>query len=650
MPYPLLQTPGELGPLRIKNRVVMTAASCSLATVEGKVTEDLLAYYERRARGGVGLIITEMTCVDETYGILLPGSLSAARDEAMEELKKLPQRIHLHGTKIFAQLIHPGHSAHPALNTTPLLSASPVSGKYGNPGAREATCEELHTIIEQFGLAAKRLKQSGFDGVEIHGAHHYLIHSFLSPVTNRRTDEFGGNFENRTRFLRLVMESVREHCGKDFPVMVRISLEEYIGKEGYHADTGIKICQMLEKWGATAINVSASGTASKLSQSVEPIPFMQGWRRHLARAVKKTVSIPVCSVALVRDPEFAESLLAEGYTDFVGSVRAHLADPDWANKAFQGKEADINKCISCMSCFEMYPREKHITCAVCPETGYEAQTPPMNPNGQGKTVVVIGAGPGGMEAALVAARRGFSVVVYEKNSLPGGQLILAALPPRKEKIHWLIDYLYQQCLKASVQFCFDTCPDIETLEKLNPYAILDATGAVSRTPNSIEGAKTSPIVCSPEFALLHAEEICGESIVIAGSGMTGLETAEALCQREKNNAIVILESASRIAPGTHGSNRNAVTAVLDINNVVFMLNRLLTRVGEDRVWFRDTKTEESFVYPCDRVILAVGNAPVNPYGDDLQKICPIVHKTGDARKPGKIWDSIHDAHRIASEL
>ena len=295
--YEILGSSGKLGTLTVKNRSVMTAASCSLSEVDGKMTEDMMAYYERRAKGGVGLIITEMVCVDEETGILFEKELTATKDAHIEEFRKLADRIHPYGTKMFAQLFHPGINGDPKLNPKGLISASASSGKK-HGAAREVSREEIYALAEAFGQAALRVKKGGFDGVEIHGAHNYLIQSFLSPVSNRRDDEFGGSLENRTRFLRLIMEAIRRYCGDDFPIMPRISIEEYIGKDGYHADTGIKICQMLERWGADAINVTASGTSSKLSQSMEPITYPQGWRKHLMRAVKRSVSIPVCRISV----------------------------------------------------------------------------------------------------------------------------------------------------------------------------------------------------------------------------------------------------------------------------------------------------------------------------------------------------------------
>lgn len=647
--YKRLAEPGKIGSLTIKNRIAMTAASASLSEPDGTMTEDMLAYYEARAKGGVGLIITEMVCVDEDRGVLFARELNAAREENIPSFQQLADRIHPYGTKLFAQLFHPGANADPKLNPKlPLLSASDSQGKKRGL-AREATKEEIADIVEKFGQGARRIKESGFDGVEIHAAHHYFIHSFLSPVTNRRSDEYGGSLENRTRILKEIVDAIRKTCGPDFPLMFRVSIEEYIGKDGYHADTGIKICQMLEQWGVDAINTTASGTDSKLSQSAEPMYYPQGWRKHLPKAVKGVVSIPVLSVALIRDPAYAEKLLEDGVLDFAATVRGHLADPEWANKAFTGREEDIIPCISCMACFEKYFIEGHITCAVNPETGYEAQLPPIQEDGEGRLVAVLGAGPAGMEAAWIAARRGFHVVLFEKDSTPGGQLKLAVKTPRKEKIQWLIDSLVRRCTQAGVEFRLGCAPALEELKALAPYAILDATGGRPAIPASIQGAD-SPMVCTPPDIITGRVDPREESIVVVGSGMTGLETAEVLSDRLRNNAVVVMEAASRLAPGVQGSNRNAVTAVLDINNVVFMCSRTLTRIGEDRVWFRDTKTGEEYVYPCDRVVLALGTRPVHPYGDKLETVCDKVFRLGDSEQGGQIWHAVRTGYRTALTL
>ena len=649
--YEKLNSPGRMGSLTIRNRSVMTAARTLLSNEAGDATEDIIAYYEARARGGVGLIITEAVVVDEVHGVSVSKEMFASRDEGIPEFRKMAERIHAHGSKIFAQLFHPGANGDAALSPGGLISASDTPGKKGS-GARAATVEEIYEVARAFGRAAARLKAGGFDGVEVHGAHNYLIQSFLSPATNRRQDEFGGNLENRAGILRLIVEEIRRACGPEFPLMVRISLEEYIGRAGYHADTGIKVCQMLESWGVDAISVTAGGTASKLSQSMEPMNYLQGWRKHFMRAVKQTVSIPVCGVSVVREPAFAEELLREGYTDFVGGVRSHLADPHWTNKALTGQEGDIVPCISCMACLEMEYKLDRLTCAMNPEAGYEAQLVPLPQDEAGRLVAVLGGGPGGMEAALVAARRGFRVVLFEKDAAPGGQLRLAGAVPRKEKIQWAIDSLRRRCEEAGVELRFGRAPTVEELAELSPYAIVDATGGVPLVPPSleIEGGMDNPLVCTPVEVITGAVDIRGESVVVAGSGMTGLETAELLCERERNNAVAVLEAASKIAPGVLGSNRNVVTAVLEVNQVVLMTNRRLTKIGRDRIWFCDTATGEEYVYPCDRVVLALGIRSARPYGDGLGLACQRVIPVGDAEKPGKLWDAIHSGYRAAAAL
>lgn len=648
--YDLLFSPGRIGSLTIPNRIAMTAASASLSQPDGTMTEDMLAYYEARARGGVGLIITEMVCVDEARGVLFPRELNAAREENIPSFRRLADRVHPYGTKIFAQLFHPGANADPKLNPGDLISASPARGKKRGQ-ARAATVEELEAIAEQFGQAARRVKESGFDGVEVHAGHHYFLHSFLSPVTNHRTDGYGGSLENRTRILREIVEAIRAACGEDFPLMFRISLEEYIGKDGYHADTGIKICQMLEGWGVDAINVTASGTDSKLSQSVEPMYYPQGWRKHLAKAVKGTVSIPVLSVALIRDPAYAEKLLREGVLDFAGSVRTHLADPNWAAKARAGQEEDILPCISCMACFAKYDQAGHITCAVNPETGYEAQLPPLPQDGAGRLVVVLGSGPAGLEGAWMAARRGFRVVLFEKAPQLGGQLRLAMATPRKEKVGWLLESLVHRCRQAGVNLRTGWAPTLEEIQALHPYAILDATGGRPSLPASIQGVGESPLVCTPVEIITGQLDLREESIVVVGSGMTGLETAEILSHRDRNNAVLVLEAAPRVAPGVYGSNRNGVTWVLEGNNVVFLTNRTLTKVGRDRIWFADSQTGEEYVYPCDRVVLALGTTPTRPYAlEDLQALGAKVFRVGDAAQSGQVWDAVHAGYHAARSL
>lgn len=648
--YQKLSEPGQIGQLTLKNRIAMTAASASLSQPDGTMTEDMLAYYEARAKGGVGLIITEMVCVDEDRGVLFHRELNAAREENIPSFQRLADRIHPYGTKIFAQLFHPGANADPKLNPRlPLVSASQGRGKKRGQ-AQQASREDIREIVEKFGQAARRVKEGGFDGVEVHAAHHYFLHSFLSPVINHRTDEYGGSLENRTRILREIVEAIRATCGRDFPLMFRISLEEYIGKDGYHADTGLKICQLLESWGVDAINVSAAGTDSKLSQSAEPMYYPQGWRKHLPKAVKGVVSIPVLSVALIREPAYAEKLLAEGVLDFAASVRSHLADPAWGNKALAGREEDILPCISCMACFGKYDAAGHITCAVNPETGYEAQLPPLAQDGGGRLVVVLGGGPAGLEGAWIAARRGFRVVLFERAQALGGQLRLAVQTPRKEKIQWLLDSLVHRCQQVGVELRLGCAPTLEELKALAPYAILDATGGRPAVPAAIQGAENTPIVCTPPAVITGQVEIREESVVVVGSGMTGLETAEILSDRARNNAVLVLEAAPRIAPGVYGSNRNGVTAVLEVNNVVFLCNRTLTKVGADRVWFVDSQTGEEYVYPCDRVVLALGTVPVRPYGDRLGEVCDRVVSVGDALGGGQIWDAVHGGYHGARGL
>ena len=644
--YPYLFSKGKIGSLTLKNRSVMTAMGVGLGQADGCVTEAELAYLSRRAKGGAGLIVTGIMRVEETNGIAFARQLSASDDKHIPGLRKLADAVHMYGTVIFGQLQHPGNTANPGLNER-VISPSGIPAASGVPTV-PLTTEEIHKLVKQFGEAAFRIKKAGFDGVEVHGAHFYLIHQFLSPTYNQRRDEYGGSSENRFRFLKEVVEEIRHTCGTDFPLIVRISLEEYTGETGYHPDYGITICKRLERLGVDGLDITASGSASPRGQSIEYMTYEQGWRRFLLRAVKRCVSIPVIGVCVIRDPAFAEDILASGDADFIGSGRNHLADPDWENKAAEGRQDEIRPCISCLRCIENLKNGSSAFCSVNPTNGREDRELPLQKNGEGRPVIVLGAGPSGLEAARIAAERGFSVELHEKTDHIGGQVHLAAQVPGKGKMNWLLTWLESACEKAGVTFFFCSSPSIEELRAAKPYAIIDATGGVPLLPASIPGIDEE-IVCTPEDVLEGHIRPQEESVLIVGSGMTGLETAEYLSMLPKTN-VMVMEMAPVIAPTAYIAARTDTIMRLQVNNVIFMPGRELLEIGKDRVFFRETTTGEKREMPVDRVVLSMGVRSSGAYGGKLTDVCGNVYTIGDASKPARIQEAIAAGYETAVQL
>ena len=644
--YPYLFSQGKIGNLTLKNRSVMTAMGVGLGQADGCVTEAELAYLSRRAKGGAGLIVTGIMRVEETNGISFIRQLSASDDKHISGLRKLADSVHVYGAAIFGQLQHPGNTANPGLNKR-VISPSGISAASGVP-AEPMTTEEIHKLVKQFGEAAFRLKKAGFDGVEVHGAHFYLIHQFLSPTYNQRRDEYGGSSENRFRFLKEVIEEIRLTCGADFPLIVRISLEEYTGETGYHPDYGITICKRLEQLGVDGLDITASGSASPRGQSIEYMTYEQGWRRFLLRAVKRCVSIPVIGVCVIRDPAYAEDILVSGDADFIGSGRNHLADPDWENKAAEGRREEIRPCISCLRCIENLKNGRAAFCSVNPTNGREDRELLLRRNGEGRPVIVLGAGPGGLEAARIAAERGFCVKLYEKSDHVGGQVHLAAQVPGKGKMTWLITWLKKACEKAGVTFFLSSSPSVEELRAAEPYAIIDATGGIPLRPASIPGIDEE-IVCTPEDVLEGHIRPEGESVLVVGSGMTGLETAEYLAALPKTN-VMVMEMAPEIAPTAYIAARTDAIMRLQVNNVIFMPGRELLEIGKDRVFFREITTGEKREMPVDRIVLSMGVRASGAYEGKLAGICGNVYTIGDAARPARIQEAIAAGYETAVQL
>lgn len=654
MKYDKLFSPMRIGDLEIKNRIVMEPHQIGLTedTDHGGIVTDAYAeYYRRRAQGGVGLIITELACVDSVTGLQSIKSIRADSDYSIAEFRKVAEAIHEGGAKCFVQINHPGSEASSQLvSRENFVSASPISSKRTGYITRALTVEEIHRIAREYGEAAHRLQLAGVDGVAIHGAHHYLIHQFLSPNLNKRTDEYGGRLENRARFLGEVLEQIRLCCGDDYPIALRLSIEEYVGKYGQHMDEMLRVCQMCEAWGVDLLDISASGSRAHGSQSVEPPSFDQGWRKHLAKAVKQLVSIPVCTVTLIREPAYAEWLLENDFTDLVGSARAHIADPDWSNKAMACQDSSITRCISCMRCYDSIHDGGGIRCSVNPQAGYESMHETFKTDGDGRKVGVIGGGPAGMEAAVMLGRRGFKVTLYEKWPYLGGQVYLGSRSTSKGKNLWLVETLEQRMLENDVRVIKNYSPDLEELKAQGYSAIIDATGAVPQIPSFIKGAALSKLIVTPPDILRGHMDFNNQTIVIVGTGFTGLEVAEQLSERKKGNAVIMVEMSRFIAPDGNGSLRNDIVDVLDHNQVMFLLNRKCNKIDDEGVYVENTMTGEEYFIPCDVVVMSIGVRPAEPFNGELEKNFDKVIKVGDEAHPARILEAMRSGYEAALHL
>lgn len=645
MAYPLLFSPANINSLKLKNRLVMTPMGCGLANTDGTITDEFIAYYEERAKGGAALLYTEVACVNSEHGRRALRQIWLTDEVQLPMLRKLTLAVHKYGCAIFPQLLHPGVISTNAANEgRELPGPSGVTSRFLRQKARAFTVDELKSLVLDYVRSARLAKEAGFDGVEIHAAHHYLLHEFLSPYFNKRTDEYGGSLENRARLLLEIVDAVRAAVGPDYPVSVRVSAEDYMGDESYHLDEALKLCKMLEAHSVDVISVTVGGTENGRSHSLEPVTYPQGWRRHLAKAVRSVVNIPVIATTVIRDPDYAESLLAEGYVDFIGMGRSFLADPEWPAKAAAGHPEDIRKCISCLRCIDNIKAEKPIVCSVNAECGAELGKKNPLPEGEGRLCVVAGGGPAGLECARVLAARKFRVVLYEKTAHLGGQVWLAAQAPKKDKMNWFIDYERTQLEKLGVDICLNHALTADEALKLSPYLIVDATGSHPYLPD-IDGID-SPLVTTPPEVLSGRCKLENQSVVLFGTGLTSLETAEYLAER--GCMVTIIGQSAKIAPGGGSSVIiGEIMRTLDLCNAVIMTGRKLTKIGLDRVYYTDVNTGEEYELPCDKAIICKGVRSCGELAAQLEGKHPNVRVIGDAESTSRIREAVLAGYTVA---
>lgn len=685
----ILFTPMKIGSCEIKNRIVMSPMLMGFGQFDGKTNEQLMDYYEARAKGGTGLIITEITRVNDKTGAAAFAQLSMSKDENIEPMSKLADRIHKHGAKLFVQLHHPGRQ-----NIGLLIGTVPLSikmqgltkGKYGEllykltpsvgPKMLEknivpstvapSKCDpayfaggrvralrhsEIKELEQDFIKAAVRVKKAGCDGVELHSAHGYLLQQFLSPVTNKRTDEYGGSLENRMRFITNIIKGIREACGKDFPLIVRLSVDEcyaMIGQKGkgYTLDEGVEIAKRLEKLGIDAIDVSCAGYDT-FNYWLEPVSFEPGWRKYMAKAVKDAVDIPVLAANLIRSPEQAASQIEEGIQDFVSLGRPHIADPEWANKARDNKT--IRRCICCLNCFESMENNAytggHGECAVNPFVGNEGKE--IVKDGNGRKVVIVGAGASGLTAAYVLGMRGFAVTVLEKDSTPGGQLKLASAPPHKAKIGWFIEDLTALCKENGVEIVYNTQATAEAIAEYKPYAVYLAMGSTPVKPK-FDGEYNYDELITFDDILTGKVALKDKNVAVIGSGMTGLETTEFL--NENGCKTIVIEMADKIAPGTWMQHTDDILPRLREKGTEIYTQEQLKELHNDRIITRNTKTNKLTTFNVDATVLALGSRSNNKLFEEVSKKFDKVYQIGDECKVGRIQNATSTAYKSAIEL
>lgn len=635
--YPNLFSPIQIGKTTVKNRIFMPPLSTNLAD-HGYVTDALIEHYSNRAKGGVGLIITEVTTVEPTY-TYLPGDMSIYDDSYIPGWRKLVDAVHQYGTKILCQLFHPAYMAFPMPGTPQLIAPSNVGPYYAKSAPRPVTVEELHTLVRQFGEAACRFKQAGGDGVEIQAAHaHGLLGGFLTPLYNKRTDEYGGDINGRVRLTLEVIREVRKMCGEDFLIDVRISGDEY-SDGGLTLNDMIYVSKQLEAEGVDFIHVSGGNTIKRGSSmpapGTSPAPHA-----HAAEEIRRHLRIPVSTVARINEPWIAEELIANGKTDICMIGRPNLCDSEFANKAFAGKTDDIRPCIGCGRCLTGIMFGKPIACTVNPSVQSDAVTPAE----EKKKVLVIGGGPAGMEAAYIAKMRGHEVVLCEKTEEMGGLLRLAAVPIGKQELCKVIKYMIRRLQNNGVEIrrnC-EVTPDLIASE-FDGYEVICTTGAKAK---EIEEYKCFKQTMTADD-ILSGKGFPGRKVVILGGGSVGCETADYLApliddRFPANRDVTVIEMTDALMAGEGGAAKSVLTQRLMRKGVNIELKSTVTKVDETTITY-EKGGREYVIDDADTLVFAVGYTPVPIAYTNM-------HILGDARQVGNLKDAISSAYEFAKAL
>lgn len=632
-----LLEPISFAGLTVKNRVVMPPMGMGYCHEDGSVSERVINYYKQRAESGVGMIVVENCIVDPDVLGVGP-ELNLYDDKFVSGLAQVADTIKSFGSVAGLQLNHMGRQTTLGKPVAP----SPLPIGHKGPIPRVLTPPDIEFIVEEFVRAAERTQRAGFDFVELHGAHGYLICEFLSPYSNKREDEYGGDADRRMKFALDLVRGIRRRCGAKFPIQFRLSGSEYVDGGLTTEGTAI-ISQKLVEAGVSSISVSG-GNWQTLQYIMAPMFMPPGLLAGDAARIKRAVQVPVIAVGRIHTPDLAEKILQENKADMVAVGRGLIADPDWVKKIQENHADDIRPCISCNSCVDFVSRAMEAKCTVNASLGREYDyriVPATHPH----RVLVVGGGPAGLEAARVARLRGHSVTLVERGKRLGGKLHLSAAAPSKKEVNSFIGYLEHQVDKLRVDVQVGCALSRDAVLKMNPDLLILATGSEPVIP-PIAGARQDHVVIA-EDVLLEKVRV-GKRVAIVGGGGTGCEVAEWLI--EHGHQPVILEMLAQIGLNIEAITRRWMYYEFKKAGVKLLTRSRVLRIEGDRVIYADENNNE-FVVECDSVVIALGYRPNDSMAFCEEEEFPIpVYKIGDCDRPGTILDAVTAGANLAAKI
>jgi 2,4-dienoyl-CoA reductase-like NADH-dependent reductase (Old Yellow Enzyme family)/thioredoxin reductase/putative sterol carrier protein len=637
-----LLTPFRLKHLTLRNRIVMPGMDTNFGDEEGNTPEKAYRYYELRAKGGAGLIIVEAAYFDKR-GAGTQNMLSLESNRRIPQFARLNAVIKKHGARTLLQIYHAGSQATSFMIGLKPVAPSDVPFQMSGEVPTPLTVRGIRKIVRGYARACRRAKRAGFDGVEIHAGHGYLLNQFFSPLTNRRDDAYGGGFENRSRLHVQVLRALRRHCGQDFVIGFRINGSDYIEGGTELAET-CKLARRLEQEGVDLINITGGIFDSPGFPVVPYMNYPRGVFAEAAGKVKSTLErdTPVCVVGRINTQGSAEQILQEGKADLVALGRALIADPDFPKKTAEGRSEEIRPCIACNACLNQIMTEQPVACAVNPDLIGEAAE--IQPAPETRRVLIAGAGIAGLEAARVAALRGHKVTLIDASDHIGGAADLAAAAPMKAELALLRPFYERALRKLRIDLRLNTPLSPGIVEELQPDTVVLAVGSEPEVP-AIEGLST----CSHSFypEVLAGTIPSGDNIVVLGGGMIGIDVADLLSPR--NKAVTIVEPGKRLGADLYALVGREMEKVLGENPRIRICLKTEAKRIEGNSLICDQKGE-SVTIPFDHLVVAFGRIPARDLSEGIGDRVAEVLTIGDARQPGLILDAVHGAYAAALSI